>query len=308
MDSLNNTDLIEKLAFVGLLKEITDERNEDIRDFPDFLRWDWNDISILKNNSTAFFSILAYNSLYPNPVINEKLKSSTYLSGVVKWSIGLDPMVKELEYLSIKYPKLNLQAFAYYCFAFISLRVQKVILLAISDNKSEANYVPVLQKYFLQSRRSPKKTIKGTQNVIKLGLAFKKGIENNDTKERLTNFLGNEENPVNSLMEMTMQTQVASLTAYKGRKAAMKQLIGAIDLDSYAWMRLLPIEELEETYNKSELYRDLYGLFKLILKDKTLLSEEEHKKDLPDRYYNIYMVNQVKIILGRTRSKAKNQN
>jgi hypothetical protein len=299
----SNTTSNEKVvsAAVELINEIVNDYKEDINEYPDFLLWDWKDINVLKKYDSILISILAYNAFYPNLEIIKKLKDSRRTSSISKWAIGMEPIIDELERLGKKYPEIHMDAFAYYTFMFINMKTRTSFLKAINEDKSEVFLDELPKRYFLQSRKSPKSTKKGVKKLGELGNTFNKGLKENNIKAELTTFLKDEKNPIDSLLKMIIQSQVANTTAIMGRKKAIKKWVGVMQVDPYTYMRLLPIDELEKNYPKNALYRDLFPLFKLILKNKTLLSEEEHKLDRQDTYYNIYKVNQVKIILGKTR-------
>jgi hypothetical protein len=290
-------------ASMEVINEIVNDYKEDINEYPDFLSWDWKDINVLKKYDSILISILVYNSFYPNPEIIKKLKDSRRLSPISRWAIGIEPIIDELERLRTKYPEIHIDAFKYCIYQFVHMKTRMSFLMAINEDKSEVFLGESIKRYFLQSRKSPKSTTKGVKKLGELGNTFNKGLKENNVKAELTTSLKDEKNPIDSLLKMIIQAQVANATAIMGRKKALKHFVGVMQQDPYTYMRLLPIDELEKNYPKNALYRDLFPLFKLILKDNTLMTEEEHEKDSPDTYYNIYKVNQVKIILGKTRKK-----
>lgn len=117
--------------------------------------------------------------------------------------------------------------------------------------------------------------------------------------------------PKDPLEYLTKNIVNFMITAYRvkfGDKAA-KVFAGAMAGDSYSYMRMLPIESIEKS-GKKEMYRDLFPLFNLIIKDKTYLSSGAYKKNnakIGDNYgaydnYDAYKIAMVKTILGRTNS------
>jgi hypothetical protein len=297
-----NNSKVDHPAFT-LVSELISERNEDVNDCPHFLSLDWSDTKVLNDNRQTFLSILAYNSIYPDEAIMQKLGNTKLLKSVAKWVISLESIIAELEILKSKYPQIDALYFAYYLIYFITNKSKISFSQAIIEDKSELNISSIIENYFKQSRVSPKSNLKGVKKTVEFGLALNRGLKEKNTKEQLSQYFNAAKDPIEMILRSLIQSHIAVDTSKYGRKNAMKQLIGLYGLDPYVYMRSLPIDELEKNYPKNALYRDLFPLFKLILKDKDLLSEEEHKKDSPDTYYNIYMVNQVKIILGKTRKK-----
>lgn len=302
MEIINKQYIILELSDLSRVKDLFIESQEDWSDCPGFLQLNWEDITVLRTYSYAFLSILAYNSIVSNPLVTEKLKNSKLLSKVALWTIDFNQVVLELNSLALKYPEMNVGQFADDIVFYLSFRTQKAFLSIISENKSALNFTSEFEYYFTQNRKSPNVTIKQRKRVKDLQFAFVSGIQNKDTKSRLKKLFKKDKDPINSMIKMMAHSVIDLASDALGRKNAMKLLIGAMAGDSYAFMRLLPTQVLEEKY-KNRFYRDLFPLFKIILKDKELLSDEEHEIDLPNTYYNTYKVVQVKTILGRTHSK-----
>jgi hypothetical protein len=302
MEIINKQYSMLEISDLSRVKDLFIESQEDWADCPEFLSFNWEDVTILRTYSYAFLSILAYNSIVSNPSVTEKLKNSKLLSKVAIWTMDFKQVVLELNSLALKYPEMNVWQFADDIVFYLSFRTQKAFLSIISEDKSALNFSSEFEYYFTQNRKSPNVTIKQRKRVKDLQFAFVSGVQNKDTNNQLDKLFKKDKDPINSMVKMLGHTLIDLASDAWGRKEAMKLLIGAMNGDSYATMRLLPTQGLEEKY-KDRFYRDLFPLFKLILKDKNLLSEEEHKIDLPNTYYNTYKVVKVKTILGKTHGK-----
>lgn len=299
---------------IVLLNKIIKNRNEELKDEPNFLDWDWNDVNIIEENYNTFLILLTFNSIEPNPIITKKVAESKILNNVNKYIIPLDSIVNELNILIQKYPELDYDSFLYYIIYYIEIKVALAIIRGINYNKGINNMeeLDVILKGIFRSRRRTKST--SEKSLIDFNSTvngFSEGIKTNNTKNSIEKILENTNNPTTSYIKIFINI-IASLHEKEHKRLkGMKKTIGLFTGDTNQIMRLLPIDNLN-SYKKKEVYRNLFPLFKLILVDNFFyVMKTENKKDknyipfekICSEYksYNDYKIHIVKIILGKTK-------
>jgi hypothetical protein len=297
------------------LRELSQERDEDIRDYPNLLKLNWDDIKVLNKIDSSLYSVLAYNALYPNPRITKKVKASRILKPTAKWIIGLDKIQKELDRLKLLYPEMLIEVFQYFLIRFVVEKVKYSFLFVLSKqdinrDKNLMGQFNELNSLYRSMRRSPRKTTNSLKYTFDFSEAVLKGNKDGQMTKSLNKLFKDKKEPIENLINNLIRTFATPYIELMGPQKGLRTAIGLLTIESYQCMRQLPIFLLEKN-GTNELYRNFYPLFFLVIKDKVLYSREQFmknaknaiKKSNPyDGDYNKYKISKVKTILGKTKS------
>lgn len=287
---------------VNLINEIIQYRNEDIEDNPDFLTWDWDDRDIIYQNSNAIFNILTFNALIPDKAITTKINSSKIIKSISKWNASFSEILNELLRLQEQFPEFNVNTVLYNIICYIRINVMKLIENAINDIQSKIKKNDLDLEMLIRNRKRSKKIDSRSELFLKNIKHYIKGRRiGKKTKNPFIKIINKTEEPINRMLQNIFAAIIKLNENKLSKLKANKLILGIATGNSHAFMRMLPLENLNH-YGTNNVYRNLFPLFKQVIKDKILLSEEAFHNQNKVKYdcYDRYMISQIKIILGKT--------
>ncbi|OFY83700.1 MAG: hypothetical protein A3F72_12875 [Bacteroidetes bacterium RIFCSPLOWO2_12_FULL_35_15] len=304
----NNTPKEQIPGTLALFKSIENNRNKELERAPKVFDWDWNEVNVIENNFETFFSIAHCNYIYPKQEITKRIESSKILRNSMKWNISKELINEELIRLVKIYPELEYDSFFLTIINYLLHQIRLSIIIAVdhySSNDYNNKLFKTIDNLYRNRKRSPDTIEKNTETANKISKTFieiahhKTYIESVDSVRTL---LKGEEDSFEFFNQNFLHLLATIHENKYGHLEGMKTLKGIMKGTSSIYMRLLPTNSLRKN-GKDELYRNLYPLFKILIKDPKLISFEEYDTKHWIRYknYDHYKISKVKIILGKTK-------
>ncbi len=266
------------------------------------MTWNWDDFNIINNNYHTFFNVLTHNALFPNEEITAKVNSSKILKNSGKWIISIKSICEELVRLKKLFSEIHSYAFMYYLISYLRINVMKSVLDSINANQNTNENKDIDLDKLLRNRKRSEKIDKDSDVFLKkIENTFEKTVQSKGDRKPIQKLLKKVDNPGDYFLKNILATLTKHNTSEIGELKANKQIKGLFTGDAHEFMRLLPLDSITH-HGTNKIYRNLFPLFKLVIQDKILLSEQEYNDQNNANYdsYDKYMIANVKIILGKT--------
>jgi hypothetical protein len=212
-------------------------------------------------------------ALFPDDLVINRLKELGFTNEIIKWFVKLDDVLIEIERLS------NIHGVLFFKYS---------LLFVISTHLQLKAMITAVENFGLHEFHNNT----DTNLLYKWSVKLYRRVEYNKSKRQ--------EPKMNAFDRQILN--IFKMVENKTDKAIARKYI----LQTLKGNTSLYITMLDQFYNKgisrNEVYRELFPLLKMVMKDTELLSDEEYfatKDDKYDANYNSYKIARVKKILQK---------